>query len=91
MLHSLSPLLLLAVSLGGAYATPIEVREAAATANLPIARRFDFAGYPNIADADRARASALKKRGLANSRRDGNVPVTNAVVRTYIFSSLLSS
>jgi hypothetical protein len=89
MLHSLSPLLLLAISLGGASATPIEVREAIATANLPIARRFDFAGYPNIADADRARASELKKRGLNARRENGNIPVTNAVVRT--FSSLLSS
>jgi hypothetical protein len=80
MLHSLSPLLLLAVSLGGVSATPIEVREAIATANLPIARRFDFAGYPNIADADRARASELKKRGFNARRENGNIPVTNAVV-----------
>jgi hypothetical protein len=86
MLHSLSLISLLALSLaGGVSANPVEVRGPAATP--AVARRFDFLGYPNIAAADRARAQTLRKKGgrkHGSRRRGGDVPVTNAAVCIHI-------
>jgi hypothetical protein len=84
---SLLSLLFIAVSLAVDVTAVPTSRDSKAT--LTFARRFNIPvgdGFPNIADADRARAKNLQSLGLANkgvqNKRDVvSMPATNQAVR----------
>lgn len=79
---ALLSLLLLAVT--SVSSTPI--KRDAKKFSLEFAAKVNVTGSANIADADRARAAALRTNALAkNGKRDGTVSVTNAAV-TYTAS-----
>ena len=72
------------MALSAVSATP--VARDARVFSLPISGKINSAGFRTIADADRARASALRSQALSGHvKRDGNVPVANAGV-TYTAS-----
>jgi len=71
--------LLLIATLSFVSATPIH--RSPSKFSLAFATKFSSTGFSNIAEADRARAAALRNNALAkNGKRDGTVGVTNTAV-----------
>lgn len=86
MLARLSALLAFTAAAVVVSANPIVIRDSPVT--LPIARRFNTTGVPNILAADKARAKVLKVRSQAQRFKQSAVvpvPVTNQAV-TYTVS-----
>lgn len=83
---ALLSLLLVAISsISSVSAGPVQRETGKFT--LAFAAKIDTAGFANIADADRARAAALRTNAKSSKsgKRDGTVPATNTAV-TYTAS-----